>query len=292
MSRIAYVNGRYLPLAEAGVHVEDRGFQFADGVYEVCEVRKGHLVDETRHLARLDRSLAEIGMERPMSKLALGVILREVVRRNRVANGVVYLQITRGAAPRNFAIPANLRQSVVVIARSIDPAIGAARAAAGVAVLTVPETRWQRVDIKTTALLPNILAKHKAKQAGAFEAWFVAADGFVTEGASTNAWIVTGEGTLVTRPADNHILRGVTRSVVIDLAAREGLKVEERAFTVAEALAAREAFLTAASTIVMPVVTIDGRPVADGRPGKLATRLREQFHSQAEIAPRRVRPRA
>lgn len=292
MSRIAYVNGRYLPLAQASVHVEDRGFQFADGVYEVCEVRNGRLIDETRHMARLDRSLAEIGMDRPVSKVALGVILREVVRRNRVANGVVYLQITRGAAARNFAIPANVPQSLVVIARSIDPAIGAGRAAAGVAVVTVPDNRWQRVDIKTTALLPNVLAKHHARQAGAFEAWFVDANGFVTEGASTNAWIVTGEGILVTRPADRGILRGVTRSVVIDLAAREGLKVDERAFTVAEALSAREAFLTAASTIVMPVVTIDGRPVADGRPGKLATRLRQQFHSQAEVAPRRAKPRA
>jgi D-alanine transaminase len=285
MSRIVYVNGRYLPHREATVHVEDRGFQFADGVYEVCEVRDGHLIDEKRHMARLDRSLGELGIVRPMSRPALGVVLREVARRNRVRDGVVYLQITRGVAQRNFAFPpADVAPTMVVTARSIDRAAGAERAANGVAVITLPDNRWDRVDIKTTGLLPNVLAKQKAKDAGAFEAWFVDREGFVTEGASSNAWIVTAAGVLVTRPAERGILRGVARSVVLDLAAREGLRVEERQFTVSEALAAREAFLTAATAIVMPIVRIDGQVVADGRPGPLAAKLRGVFHSQAERA--------
>lgn len=292
MSRIAYVNGRYVPHREAAVHIDDRGFQFADGVYEVCEVRKGHLIDEARHMARLDRSLGELGIARPMSAAALRIVLREVVRRNRVRDGVVYLQITRGVAQRNFTLPpAELPRSIVVTSRSIDQTIGAGRAADGVAVITLPDNRWDRVDIKTTGLLPNVLAKQKAKDAGAFEAWFVDRGGFVTEGASSNAWIVTGSGTLITRPAEHGILRGITRGVVIDLAAREGLAVEERQFTVAEALEAREAFLTAATALVMPIVRIDGKPVADGRPGALATKLRSLFHSQAKAAPIRLLPR-
>jgi D-alanine transaminase len=292
MSRVAYVNGRYLRLAEAGVHVEDRGFQFADGVYEVCEVRGGRLIDETRHLARLRRSLAEIGIRPPMTTSALGVVLRETVRRNRVANGIVYLQVTRGAAARNPVFPSPpVAPTVVAVARSIDPGAGENRAAEGVAVLTLPDNRWERVDIKTTGLLPNVLAKNKARGAGAFEAWLVDAEGFVTEGASSNAWIVTPRGKVVTRPADHAILRGVTRSVVIDLAARLGLSFEERPFKVAEALRAKEAFMTAASAIVTPIVRIDGKPVADGRPGRVAVELRKLFHQQAEIAPEFAGPR-
>jgi D-alanine transaminase len=292
MSRIAYVNGRYLPHAQATVHVEDRGYQFADGVYEVCEVRNGHLIDEPRHMARLARSLGELAVAPPMSFTALAVILREVVRRNRVRDGLVYLQVTRGVAPRNFPLPpADLPRTLVVTSRSIDRNAVARRAAEGVAVITVPDNRWDRVDIKTTGLLPNVLAKQQAKDAGAFEAWFVDRDGYVTEGASSNAWIVTADGVLVTRPAEHGILRGVTRGVVIDLAARDGLAVEERRFTVAEALAGREAFLTAATAIVTPVVRIDGKPVADGRPGALATRLRGEFHTQAQSASIRRLPR-
>ena len=227
MSRIAYVNGRYLPYAEAKVPIEDRGYQFADAVYEACEVRDGRLVDETRHMARLARSLSEIRITPPVTKAALGVIMREVVRRNRVVNGILYLQISRGVAPRAHVFPSpNVEPSLVVIARAIDPAIGAAHAEEGVAVITAPDERWERVDIKTTGLLPNLLAKQRAKEAGAHEAWLLDGDGFVTEGGSTNAWIVTGEGVLVTRPATPGILRGITRSVVHDLAAREGLTVE------------------------------------------------------------------
>ena len=292
MSRIAYVNGRYLPLAEASVHVEDRGLQFADSVYEVCEVRGGRLIDEARHLARLRRSLSELGIRPPMSGPALGVVLREIVRRNRVVSGIVYLQVTRGSAPRNPVFPSPpVAPTVVAIARGLDPATGEARAAEGIAVMTVPDNRWERVDIKTTGLLPNVLAKNKARTAGAFEAWLVDKKGFVTEGASSNAWIVTAKGKLVTRPAEEGILRGVTRSVVIDLAARLGLSFEERAFTVSEAMKAKEAFMTAASAIVTPIVRIDGKAVGTGKPGRVAAELRTLFHQQAEIAPEFAGPR-
>jgi D-alanine transaminase len=286
MSRIAYVNGRYVPHRDAVVHVEDRGYQFADGVYEVCEVRDGRLIDERRHLQRLARSLGEVAIAWPMAPAALALVLREVVARNRVANGIVYLQVTRGVAPRNHAFPQPaVRPSVVVTARSIARDANSAKAAAGVAVITVPENRWDRVDIKTVALLPNVLAKQAAKDAGAYEAWFVDGDGRVTEGSSTNAWIVTKDGVLVTRPAEHGILRGVTRSVIFDIAAREGIAIEERGFSLAEAHAAREAFVTGASTIVMPVVSIDGRMIGSGKPGPLAGRLRDIYHRHAEAGP-------
>ncbi len=285
MSRIAYVNGLYVPHAEAAVHVEDRGYQFADGVYEVCEVRGGQMVDERRHMERLVRSLGEIRIRLPMPLAALGVVLRETIRRNRVRDGLVYLQVTRGVARRDHYFPdPSTPPSIVVTARASDPAKAEASAAAGVGVITVPENRWDRVDIKTVGLLPNVLAKEQARAAGAREAWFVDKDGRVTEGGSTNAWIVTAEGRIVTRPADAGILRGITRTVVFEVAEKLQLRVEERAFTVAEALAAREAFITAASTIVMPVVRIDGQSVGDGKPGPVARALRETFHNVAEIA--------
>jgi D-alanine transaminase len=286
MSRIAYVNGRYVPHRDAVVHVEDRGYQFADGVYEVCEIRGGRLIDERRHMQRLARSLAELSIAWPLAPSALAVVLREVVARNRVRNGIVYLQVTRGVAPRNHAFPLPaVRPSLVVTARSIAEGGNAAKAAAGVAVVTVPENRWDRVDIKTVGLLPNVLAKQAAKEAGAFEAWFVDGDGRITEGSSTNAWIVTRDGVLVTRPAEHGILRGVTRTVIFDIAAREGIATEERPFSREEALAAREAFVTGASTIVMPVVSIDGRKIGGGKPGPLARRLRDVYHQHAESAP-------
>lgn len=286
MSRIAYVNGRYTAHADAHVHIEDRGYQFADGVYEVCEIRRGRLIDERRHLDRLERSLAELRIAMPMSRAALGVVLRQVALRNRVRDGFVYLQVTRGVAPRDHAFPTRpTRPALVVTTRSTDPAKAARTAEKGVAVITVPDNRWDRVDIKTVGLLPNALAKQAAREAGAAEAWFVDRDGFVTEGSSTNAWIVTSDGVLVTRPAEHGILRGITRTVVLDVAAAEGIRVEERAFTVAEAQAAREAFITAATQLVMPVVRIDDRPVANGAPGSVATRLRARFHDFAEAAP-------
>jgi D-alanine transaminase len=285
MARVAYVNGRYRPHREAMVHVEDRGYQFADGVYEVCEVRGGRLVDERRHLARLKRSLDELRIDLPMSPAALGIVLRETVRRNRVRDGLVYLQVTRGVARRDHAFPpAGTGPGMVVTARSLDPARGERSAAEGIAVITVPDTRWARVDIKSVSLLPNVLAKQAAREMGAREAWFVDAEGFVTEGSSSNAWIVTAGGEVVTRPANHSILNGISRAVVRDAVAAQGLTLVERAFTTAEALAAREAFVTAASQIVQPVVRIDGKPVGDGRPGAVATGLRREFHRHAELS--------
>jgi D-alanine transaminase len=284
MSRIAYVNGRYRPHRDALIHIEDRGYQFADGVYEVCEVRGGHLVDERRHMARLTRSLSELRIPLPMPLAALSVVLHETVRRNRVRDGIVYLQVTRGVARRDHGFPpAGTAPSIVVTARPHDSAKAEKVAADGIAVVTLDDTRWARPDIKSVSLLPNVLAKQAAWDAGAREAWFVDAKGFVTEGASSNAWIVTLDGEVVTRPADNSILNGISRAVVLDAIAAQGLRLAERPFTVAEALAAREAFVTAASQIVQPVVCIDGRPVGNGHPGLVATALRREFHRHAEF---------
>jgi D-alanine transaminase len=283
MSRIAYVNGRYLPMRAATVHVEDRGYQFGVGVYEVCEVRGGRLIDERRHMARLLRSLDELRIRVPMSLASLGIVLREVVARNRVSYGVVYLQITRGVARRDHAFPVpDVPPSVVVTARALNRARNETLASKGIAVITVPDNRWGRVDIKTIGLLPNVLARQAAIEQGARDAWFVDASGNVTESASGNAWIVTQAGTVVTRPADNAILRGITRTVLFEVIKAQGLAAEERAFTLKEAYAAREAFITSASQIVMPVVKIDDRPVGNGQPGPIATALRRAFHDFAE----------
>jgi D-alanine transaminase len=283
MSRIAYVNGRYLPQRAASVHVEDRGYQFSDGVYEVCEVRGGSIIDQRRHLARLKRSLQELRIEMPMSEAALAIVMRECLRRNRVRDGIVYLQITRGVARRDHGFPPpGTRPSVVVTAHGIDVAGNERIAAEGIAVITVPDNRWQRVDIKSISLLPNVLAKQAAREKGAKEAWFVDGAGHVTEGSSSNAWIVTRGGKVVTRPADNGILRGITRTVLLDVIKAQGLEFEERPFTAEEAYGAREAFLTSASQIVMPVVRIDDRPVGNGAPGSVATALRAEFHHHAE----------
>ena len=285
MSRIAYINGRYLPRSAAKVSVEDRGFQFADGVYEVCEVRGGCLIDERRHMARLDRSLNELRIARPMSPAALAIVLRETVRLNRVRDGIVYLQITRGEARRDFAFPpAGTTPSMVAMARSTDVVGLEQLAADGIAVVTVPDIRWSRVDIKSVALLPNVLAKQAARDRDAREAWLVDAHGRVTEGASSNAWIVSRDGKLITHPLGRDILAGITRSVVIDVLKVQGLAFEERAFSVEEAYAAREAFVTSASQTVLPVVSIDGRPVGNGAPGLVAGALRRDYHRHAEIA--------
>lgn len=283
MSRIAFVNGRYLPLRQAMVHVEDRGYQFGDAVYEVCEVRQGRLIDKRRHLARLRRSLGELQIKPPMSEAALSVVLREVVARNRIGYGIVYLQVSRGVARRDHGFPSpEVEPSVVVTARPLNARRNEALAAAGIAVISVPDNRWGRVDIKTTGLLPNVLARQAAIAQGARDAWFVDKDGRVTEAASANAWIVTEAGRVVTRPADQAILKGITRTVLFDVVKAQGLAVDERAFTLAEAYAAREAFVTAASQIVLPVVRIDGHVIGDGKPGPLATALRRAFHRFAE----------
>jgi D-alanine transaminase len=283
MSRIAYVNGGYVPLRQAMVHVEDRGYQFGDAVYEVCEVRGGRLVDERRHLERLRRSLEALQIRLPMSHSALRVVLREVVARNRIGYGIVYLQVSRGVARRDHAFPApDVPPSLVVTARPLNVRRNEALAAAGIAVISVPDNRWGRVDIKTTGLLPNVLARQAAIAQGARDAWFVDNDGKVTEAASANAWIVTEAGRVVTRPADHGILKGITRTVLFDVIKALGLLLEERPFTLTEAYAAREAFVTAASQIVLPVVRIDGHVIGGGRPGPLATALRRTFHQYVE----------
>jgi D-alanine transaminase len=283
LSRIAYVNGRYVAHRTATIHVEDRGYQFSDGVYEVCEVRGGSIIDQRRHLARLKRSLDELGIAMPMAEAALAVVMRECMRVNRVRDGIIYLQVTRGVARRDHGFPPpGTRPSVVVTARNIDFAGNERIAAEGMAVITVPDNRWERVDIKSISLLPNVLAKQAAREKGAKEAWFVDRNGHVTEGSSSNAWIVTKGGKVVTRPADSGILRGITRTVLLDVIKAQGLELEERPFTVDEAYGAREAFLTSASQVVMPVVEIDGRPVGNGAPGSIATGLRAEFHGHAE----------
>lgn len=285
MSRIAYVNGRYRPHRDAEVHIEDRGYQFSDGVYEVCEVSGGRLVDERRHMERLQRSLAELRIRPPMTLAALSVVLHETIRRNRVRHGIVYLQITRGVARRDHAFPAaDTPPSVVVTARNLDPARNERIAEEGMAVVTVPDNRWARVDIKSVSLLPNVLARQVAREQGAREAWFVDANGFVTEGSSSNAWIVTKDRRLVTRPADQAILRGISRTVLLEAIQAQGLTLDERPFTVEDAAAADEAFVTSASQIVLPVVRIDGKPVGAGTPGPVATALRREFHRHAEFS--------
>jgi D-alanine transaminase len=287
MSRIAYVNGRYLPHAQAAVSIEDRGFQFADGVYEYFAVFAGRLADADGHFARLWRSLGELRIEPPISEAALAMILRETIRRNRVVDGAAYVQVTRGVAPRDHAFPSpDVPPSLVVTAKPVDYAAAAARAANGVAVLTQPDLRWARCDIKSVGLLPNVLAKQAARQAGAYEAWLVDDQGLVTEGASTNAWIVDAQGVLRTCSTDANILRGVTRQTLLGLFSAAGVVFEARAFTVEEAKAAREAFITAASTFVMPVTAIDGAMIGDGRPGPLALRLRDLYLSNARATAR------
>jgi D-alanine transaminase len=280
MSRIAYVNGRYLPHARASVHVEDRGNQFADGVYEVIAVAGGRRIDEAAHLDRLERSLGEIRLRAPLSRRVLAGIVAEVVRRNRVAEGIVYLQISRGVARRDHAFPRAGRPTVIVTAR---PTSAAARAAvaAGVAVITLPDIRWKRNDIKSISLLPNVLGKQMARESGAFEAWLVNARGQITEGTTTNAWIVDGAGALRTHPLGGDILGGVTRARVAKLARAAGYPVVERAFTPADAKGAREAFLTSTTHFVVPVVRIDDAPVANGAPGSVSRDLLARYRDFA-----------
>jgi D-alanine transaminase len=281
MSRIAYVNGRYLPFRDAKVHVEDRGYQFGDGVYEVCEVRNGLLIDQRRHLARLARSLDELRIRMPIPLTALKIVMREVAAR--IGYGLLYLQVTRGVARRDHAFPApDIPPSLVVTARSLNHGRNEALAAKGIAVVSVPDNRWGRVDIKTIGLLPNVLARQAAIERGARDAWFVDKDGDVTEGASTNAWIVTHDGKVVTRRPDRAILRGITREVLFEAIRAQGLAIEERTFTLEEAYAAREAFVTAATQIVLPVISIDGHAIGDGKPGPIANALRRAFHLYAE----------
>lgn len=280
MPRYAYVNGRYVPHRDARVHVEDRGYQFADGVYEVVTVQGGRLVDERGHIDRLERSLREVKMAAPIGRRSLGLVMRELVRRNGIRDGLVYLQITRGVAPRDFKFPAKAEPSLVLTARRVD-LNPVDRIEHGVRVITIPDIRWKRRDIKSISLLPQVLGKQRAAEAGAFEAWQVDDDGFVTEGCSSNAWIITGDGRLVTRQASHMILNGITRQSLLRLAAEAGLVFEERPFTVDEAYSAREAFISAATVYAMPVTRIDDRVIGNGRPGPLTLRLRQAYTDYA-----------
>ena len=281
MSRYAYVNGRYVDHREASVHIEDRGYQLADGVYEVVGIRDGKLIDEALHLDRLGRSLKELHIGWPVARATLSFIIRELMRRNRLRDGLVYMQVTRGVARRDHAFPTRPVKPALVLTTKylkrtdIDPG-------AGVAVKSQPDIRWGRCDIKTVGLLANVLAKQAARESGAYEAWLVDGEGNVTEGASTNAWIVTGDGELVTRRTDNHILAGITRHTLKGLADKLQLKLVERPFSLAEAKKAREAFITSATSFVTPVVRIDGETVGDGKVGPTARRLREEYIRFAE----------
>ncbi len=280
MSRVAYVNGRYLAHGAAAVHIEDRGFQFADGIYEVVTVRHGKLVDEIGHLERLDRSLAELRMRPPMSRAALRLVMRQVMRRNKVDTGMIYLQITRGVAPRDHAFPnADTEPTLVMTAKSMPARRNQAAAVAGIRVISVPDIRWGRCDIKSISLLPNCLAKQAAREAGAYEALLVDSDGFITEGSSTNPWMIDQQGHVVTRQAENGILNGITRLALMALAEQGDIRMIERPFSLAEAKRARELFITSSSSLVLPVVQIDDAVIGNGKPGAVACRLREIYHA-------------
>lgn len=285
MSRWAYVNHRFVRHGEAAVHIEDRGYQLGDGIYEVWAVIDGRLVDSDGHFERLQRSLGELGIAPPMGRRSLELVLGEALRRNRVRHGLVYLQVTRGVARRDHAFPdpAPL-PAIVITAKSTDAAAAEARAAKGISVITTPENRWGRCDIKTIGLLPNAMAKTAARDQGAGEAWFVDADGLVTEGASSNAWIVDAQGVLRTRDTTANILRGVTRKSVVGLLGEVNIRLDERAFTPEEARNAREAFITGAGALVMPVVAIDGAPIGTGKPGPVAQRLRALYIENAQAS--------
>jgi len=277
MSRIAYVNGQYVLHGEASVHIEDRGYQFADGVYEVVNVDNGQLIDEEPHLDRLDRSLDELRIAWPMNRRALKLVMRQVITRNKVRDGLVYIQITRGVAPRNHAFPIDVPTSIVITAKTLKQPTAEAPNEKGIGVITTPDIRWTRPDIKSVALLPNILCKQKAIDEGCYEAWLVDRDGYVVEGSCTNAWIVTKDNVVVTRQADGSILSGITRMSFLKAMEENGIKFEERLFSVEEAYDAKEAFITASTTRIKPVVTIDGKTVGNGHPGETVAKMRKIY---------------
>jgi D-alanine transaminase len=279
MSRTVYVNGAYLPEEEAKISVFDRGFLFADGVYEVATVVDGRLVDNAAHLARLQRSLGELAMPAPATPEEIEAIQRELIARNGIDQGLVYLQVTRGAADRDFLYPKDAAPSLVMFTQTKN-VIDSPAAAKGISVVTLPDIRWRRRDIKTVALLAASMAKQAAHDAGADDAWMVE-DGAVTEGSSNNAFIVTHDGAIVTRALSNDILHGITRRAVLAIAEREGLTVEERAFSPEEAHEAAEAFITSASTFVLPVVKIDNRILGNGVPGPVSENLRRLYIEMA-----------
>jgi D-alanine transaminase len=285
VGRIAYVNGRYLPHNIAGVHIEDRALQLGDGIYEAFRVAGHHLIDEEPHLERMERSLRELGMGIPMGRAALKLVMRAVIAKNRISDGILYLQVTRGAVRRDHVPPKDApRPTLIMTMHPQDKVALAARMKAGVGVVSRPDIRWGRCDIKTVQLLPNLLAKQAARATGAYEAWLVDTDGYVTEGASSNAWIVDQGGTVITRDLTHAILPGVTRRIMLQVMAEAQIKVVERKFTLAEAKAAREAFISSATGPAVPVVAIDGNPVGTGKPGPLGQRILALYAAKVGIA--------
>lgn len=284
MSRTAYVNGAYVPMDMAFVHIEDRGYQFSDGVYEVVSIRRGKCIDMEPHLDRLWRSMDELQMTAPMGRAAMKVVFAEVIRRNRVSDATLYIQVSRGVAKRDHAFPADTPSSLVVTCRRFNFDAVKARAQAGVKVLSQPDVRWGRCDIKSISLLPNVLAKQAARKDGAFEAIMVDPEGFVTEGSSTNVWMVTKDGKLVTRSTADNILPGITRSAILTIAEELQMSVEERAFTLAETEDAAEMFLTSSTSCAMPITHVDNRPIGSGKPGPTASRLVERYWDMMDTA--------
>jgi D-alanine transaminase len=281
MARVAYVNGRYRPLNAEAIAIEDRGYQFADGVYEVIKVLRGRPRDLERHLDRLERSLGALEIRPPMSRAALTSVLEEALRRNRLHEALLYIQITRGTAPRAHVFPRQAKPSLVVTVRR--PSFPSAKEREdGVGVITLPDLRWGRCDIKSISLLPNVLARQKAAIAGRREAWLIDQAGNVTEGSASNAYIVDPDGRLVTHPLGERILGGITRSVILELARRDGIEVVERPFSRAEAQAAREAALSSTSSLLLPVVAIDDRTIGNGHPGTLVRRLMELYDAHLQ----------
>ncbi len=281
MSRIVFLNGSFLPIEDAKVPFMDRGFMFGDGIYEGIAMLDGRLVDNEAHLERLERSLAEVRIPNPYTRAEWTSLQEELARRNGMTEGFIYFQVTRGVAERDFFFPDNAQPTVAMFTQAKSIA-HAPTAETGIAVVTVPDLRWQRRDVKSINLLAQVLAKQAAKEAGAQEAWLVE-DGFVTEGGSSSAFIVTKQGSIVVRPLSNAILPGITRKSLLRLSQEDGIALEERRFTVEEAHGAAEAFLTSASNFVLPVVSIDGRPVADGKPGPITKRLRELYLQMARV---------
>jgi D-alanine transaminase len=275
--RFAYVDGQFVRHRDGAVHIEDRGLQFGDAIYEVCAVRNGILFDKAGHLARMARSLAALSIPAPMSDTSLLMVMRELMVRNKLRNGLIYLQISRGVAKRDHPFPKVIRPSIVLTARMLDMKLNDARAEAGISVQSQADIRWGRVDIKTINLLPNVIAKQAALEAGFGDAWLVDARGYVTEGTAQNAWIVDRDGKLRTRPLGHDILGGITRETIIKVAKDLGYVLEERAFTLDEAKSAREAFISSATSFVTPVVRIDDASIGNGVPGNIAEKLRASY---------------
>ena len=278
MPRYAYVNGTFARHNEASVHIEDRGFQFADGVYEVVALIEGVMADERGHLDRLERSLRELSISMPVPRRTLSILLREIVRKNRVRNANIYIQITRGVAKRDFKFPGSDILSSLVITTWPFKFDGNAAVEKGAKAISTPDIRWKRPDIKSVALLPQVLAKQAAVEKGVYEAWMIDSEGYVTEGSSSNAWIVKG-GKIITRDATKSILRGVTRTALLQICHELQMTIEERAFTLKEVFEADEAFNTSAVALVVPIIALDGHKIGTGNPGPVARRLYEEYRA-------------